>query len=216
MRGAPAWCVSILMALRTGAADTIGMTRRILILDGHPDPDRARFGHALADAYAAGAREAGHALRRIDLATIDFPVLRSRADWEDGAPAPAIAQAQQALVWAEHIALFYPLWLGDVPALLKAFLEQVARPDFAIAQGPRGPVPLLKGRTARIVVTMGMPGLVYRLYYGAHSLKSLRRNILNLAGIRPVSESVIGMIEGDDSARRQWLVRMRDFGAMGC
>lgn len=35
---------------------------RLLLIDGHPDPDPARFGHALADAYAAGAAEAGHAL----------------------------------------------------------------------------------------------------------------------------------------------------------
>ena len=33
---------------------------RILVLDGHPDADRARFIHALADAYAEGATGAGH------------------------------------------------------------------------------------------------------------------------------------------------------------
>lgn len=49
-----------------------------------------------------------------------------------------------------------PLWLGDVPALLKAFLEQIARPRFALAQGTM-PKPLVKGRSARLIVTMGMP-----------------------------------------------------------
>jgi hypothetical protein len=28
------------------------MPKRIANIDGHPDPDRARFCHALADAYA--------------------------------------------------------------------------------------------------------------------------------------------------------------------
>lgn len=191
------------------------MTRRIAILDGHPDPDRSRFVHALADAYAAGAAEAGHAVRRLDIATLDIPVLRSQAEWR-GQPTPAIAAAQETIGWAEHLVILYPLWLGDVPALLKAFLEQVARPGFAIGEGATGPKPLLKGRTAHIVVTMGMPGFVYRLYYGAHSLKSLKRNILRMAGIRPVTDHVIGMVEGDAGARAEWLARMRDFGAMGC
>ncbi|AJP74376.1 NAD(P)H-dependent oxidoreductase [Sphingomonas hengshuiensis] len=190
------------------------MTRRIAILDGHPDPDRARYVHALADAYAQGAAEAGHAVRRIELSTLDFPILRSQREWR-AAPPPAIAAALETIVWAEHLVILYPLWLGDVPALLKAFLEQVARPGFAIADGPTGPKGLLKGRTAHIVVTMGMPGFVYRLYYRAHSLKSLRRNVLKLAGIGPVTDSVIGMVEGGEKGRALWLVRMRDFGAIG-
>ena len=35
--------------------------------------------------------------------------------------------AQADIGWAQHIVLFFPLWLGDMPAVLKAFLEQVAR-----------------------------------------------------------------------------------------
>src|SRR5262245_36670829 len=102
---------------------------RIAIIDGHPDPDRKRFVHALADAYAEGA-SARHQVERIDLATLDFPLLRSPGDWRRGKPAPAIAGAQAAIRRADHIVLLYPLWLGDVPALLKGFLEQVARPGF--------------------------------------------------------------------------------------
>lgn len=73
--------------------------------------------------------------------------------------------------------LFYPLWHGDVPALLKGFLEQVFRPGLARAAEP-GQRKGLAGRSAHIVVTMGMPAFVYRWYFGTHSLKSLERNIL--------------------------------------
>lgn len=75
-----------------------------------------------------------------------------------------------------------------MPALLKAFLEQVLRPDFEFGKGAqtRLPARLLKGKSARVVVTLGMPALVYRWYFGAHSLKSLQRNVLGLCGIRPV------------------------------
>lgn len=71
----------------------------------------------------------------------------------------------------------------------------------------------MRGKTARIVITMGMPASIYRFYYGAHSLKSLERNILRLAGIGPIKESLIGMVEAiDDARRRQWLHTMRRLG----
>lgn len=188
---------------------------RIIIVDGHPDPDRGRFVHALADAYAEGAAEEGHDVRRMNVAEIDFPWLRSRHQWADEPPPPAIAQAQQDLAWATHWVILYPLWLGDVPALLKGFLEQVLRPGFAIGEGDTpARMALLKGRTARLVVTMGMPAFFYRFYYGAHSVKSLERNILRLVGVRPVGHSLIGGVEGDAGRREDWLEEMRALGGM--
>ena len=56
---------------------------------------------------------------------------------------------------------------------------------------------------------MGMPGLVYRWYFRAHSLKSLERNILGFVGIKPVKETLIGAVETCGSAqRRKWLDKL--------
>ena len=187
------------------------MSKKILVIDGHPDPDRGRFIHALADAYSDGAGLSGHEVRRLELATMDIPFLRSRAEWTDGTPVPEIAAAQEAILWADHIVFFYPLWLGDVPALLKAFLEQVARPGFALSQGTM-PKPLLKGRSARLVVTMGMPAFFYRFYFAAHSVKSFERNILKFVGIKPVEHTLIGNVEGDAETREQWLDTLLNLG----
>jgi putative NADPH-quinone reductase len=188
--------------------------RRILIIDGHPDPDPGRFCHALADAYAAGA--AGHEVRRLDLARLDFPLLRQPSDWMTGDPPPAVAAAQEQIAWADHLVLIYPLWLGDVPALLKGFLEQVMRPGFALDYRARGfPRKLLRGRSARVVVTMGMPAPVYRLVYRAHSVRSLERNILRFVGIRPVAWTIIGSVAADAGRRRRWLRKMTALGAAG-
>ena len=116
--------------------DDARMSHRIAIIQGHPDAGGAHYGHSLAEAYAQGALAAGHALRRIEVAQIDFPWLRSKAEWEQG-----------------------------------------ARPDFAITRVAEGSMPkkLLAGRSARVVVTMGMPAFVYRWYFGAHSLRALER-----------------------------------------
>jgi putative NADPH-quinone reductase len=105
--------------------------RRILRIQGHPDPSGARLGHALARACAQGAVEAGHALRRVEVAALAFPLLRTQGDWEHGRLPPALAPARRDIVWAQHRVRMFPLWMGDMPALLKGFLEQVARPGLA-------------------------------------------------------------------------------------
>lgn len=192
------------------------MTKRILIIQGHPDSSVRHFGHALADAYAEAARRAGHAVQTVDVAALDFPLLRSKHEWEHGPVPPALVPAQQAVAWAEHLVFFFPLWLGGMPARLKGFLEQIARPGFALSQGDGGlPKKLLRGRSARLVVTMGMPALVYRWIFRAHSVKALERSILGFAGIAPVHESLIGMVEGPPDSRERWLTRMARLGAKG-
>jgi putative NADPH-quinone reductase len=190
--------------------------RRILVIHGHPDADPKRYGHALADAYVDGARAAGHEVRRIDLGCIDFPLLRRRDDWEHGTLPPALDEARDAIAWAQHLVLVFPLWLGDMPALLKGFLEQVARPGFAIGEATAGGMPakLLAGRSARVVVTMGMPAVVYRWWFRAHSVASLERNILSFVGFAPVRRTLIGLVEGMGAVRRSaWIGRLKALGA---
>ena len=183
---------------------------KITIIQGNPDPAGGHFGHALAGAYADAARAAGHEVRLIEVATLDFPLLRTSAEWQTGALPPAIAQSQTTLQWAQHLLIVFPLWMGDMPAVLKAFFEQTLRPGFAFgkAQAGRMPPKLLKGRSARIVVTMGMPAVFYRIYYRAHSVKNLKRNILEFCGINPVRSTLIGMVEGRPEARAAWLASM--------
>lgn len=193
------------------------MPRRIGIIDGHPDPEPAHFGHALAEAYRQGAEERGHSVRMVRLCEMDVPLLRSQREWEKGALPAALGEAQDAIGWAEHLVIVFPLWLGGMPAVLKAFLEQVLRPGFAFKNSSGGMgIELLKGRSARIVVTMGMPAFVYRWYFGAHSLKSLRRSILGFVGIGPIRTTIIGSVASiGDAKHRQWLDAMRAYGRKG-
>lgn len=183
------------------------MARKILIIQGHPDPSAERLCRALAAAYAAGARQAGAEVRETDVATLGFPVLRAQADWmkgEDGAP-ESIKAAIADCRWADHFLIVYPLWMGTMPALLKAFMEQTFRPGVALGYEKGFPKAQFKGKSARVAVTMGMPALAYRWYFGAHSLKSLEKNILKFAGVRPVRESLFGMVDAmskDDQQKR--------------
>jgi len=81
------------------------------------------------------------------------------------------------------------------------------RPGFAFCYESKSwPKKRLRGRSARIVVTMGMPTLVYRWVFLAHSLRSLERNILRFVGIGPVRDTLIGLVEAMSPAKRErWL-----------
>jgi putative NADPH-quinone reductase len=192
--------------------------RRILIIIGHPDPSPKRLCRALADSYADGAQSANHHVSRIDIAALDFPFLRTIEEFQSGKVPASLGEAAQAIRDADHIVFIFPLWLGTMPALLKAFLEQLMRPGIAFAYPEAGKTgfakTLLKGRSARVVVTMGMPAFFYRLWYLGHGIAGLRRNILNFVGIAPVRETLLGMVEGvTDAKRHQWLKKMRELGA---
>lgn len=193
------------------------MRKNILIIQGHPDNSHDHLNHALAASYEKGARESGYEVKTICIANIDFPLLRTNEDFYSAGPVPVIKQCQQDIRWANHLVIFYPLWMGSMPALLKAFFEQVFRPGFAMepVDGGRKWVQLLKGKSAHIIVTMGMPAFIYRWYYGAHGLKSLERNILKFTGIGPIKESLIGMVEESQAHRVSWLEKMFNFGKKG-
>jgi putative NADPH-quinone reductase len=194
------------------------MGKRILLVQGHPDPGAQHLCRALERAYAQAALAARHEVRQVDIATLDFPLLKSEDEWERGALPPGLQQAQDNIGWAQHLVFFFPLWLGDMPALLKGFLEQVARPGFAFSREGKNPLAKkgLKGRSARVVVTMGMPAFVYRWYFGAHSIKSLKRNILGFVGIAPVADTLIGMAgEMKPGKAAHWLDRLGTLGRAG-
>lgn len=187
---------------------------KIAIIQGHPDATRAHLLHALADAYSEGAAAAGHEVRRIDVARLDFALLRTQEDFETGEIPTALAGARDDMRWAEHYVFFFPLWHGTMPALLKGFLEHVFRPGFAMEYREGGfPRKLLAGRSARVVVTMGMPPLLYRWYFGAYGVRGFERSMLKFAGIRPVRESFYGLATSNPATRGRWIKDMRRLGA---
>lgn len=127
------------------------MAKRIVIVQGHPDPAGDHYGHALARAYLQGATEAGHEVEILPVAEFEFPLLRTKQDFNGGDPPPVIRRCQEAIARADHLVIIHPLWLGSMPALLKGFLEQVFRPAFAFGKPARPGRPqckLLKGKSA--------------------------------------------------------------------
>lgn len=156
----------------------------------------------------------GARVRQIDLGVMDIPLLRNPADFVT-APPLDIVEAQQTIADSSHLVIIYPLWLGTMPALMKAFFEQLCRNSFAITNNPQGgwPQQMLKGRSARVIVTMGMPALTYRLMFGAHGVKRFEKSILGMSGIGPIRETLIGGVGALNATRANALRgRVRTLG----
>jgi NAD(P)H dehydrogenase (quinone) len=195
-----------------GSEAGTGMAK-IAIVVGNPMRDS--YGEALGEAYKRGAESGGHSAQLFVLARMNFDAILREGYRRLQPLEPDLVAAREALHACDHLVFVFPLWCGDMPAILKGFIERVLQGDLLAIQASGGKASwkIFKGKSARIIMTMGMPGLIYRWYYGAHALKLLKRNILHLVGIKPVRTSVYGMIEAvGDETRKQWL---REVEALG-
>jgi putative NADPH-quinone reductase len=182
--------------------------KNIVIIQGHPDPQGNRFCHALAEAYFKGAESKGHHLKLIDIARIDYPTLRTQDEFVKGEIPEMLIESQRLIQSAHHLVIIYPLWLGTMPAYLKAFLEQVFRPSFR-ANNTNQEKPWerqISEKTAHIIITMGMPDIIYNSYFLAKGMESLEGNILAFFGIKVIRQTLIGSVDSiEDTERQKWL-----------
>ena len=189
------------------------MGKRILIINGNPATLRESFSAALCKAYADGAAGGGHEVRRLNIAGLSFdPILHEGLHGEQVLE-PDLLKAQDDIRWAQHLVFAYPMWQFGIPALLKGFGERALTPGFAYALSGKNPLQLglLKGRSARLIQTMGMPDSLYRLVYRAHGGKAFG-SALGFCGIAPVRFTFLGLIESGDKTRRHYLDRVRRLG----
>lgn len=193
------------------------MIRKICLLNAHPDPSPDRFCHALANAYEEAALEAGSRVTRFNLGELDLPPL-DRADDFLTPPDPVLDPLRSAISEADHLTMIYPLWLGGLPAKSRTVLEHLARAGFLLSESKEDvgwSAQKMRGKSARLIVTMGMPGAAYKLIFGAHSLKGLESGIFQISGFGPVRHTVFGLIESSPQRRERMLNSVRKLGRLG-
>ncbi|KND47331.1 MAG: NADPH-dependent FMN reductase [Parcubacteria bacterium C7867-004] len=191
-------------------------SKKIFILLGHPDAGPEPMSRQLADAYEAAARAAGHEVRRTNIFDLSFdPVLHKgyRAIQE---LEPDLKAVQENISWCEHFIIFHPNWWGGMPALLKGLWDRLFLPRFAFRmwKSRMGWTPMLKGRSARIVVTCGNPAILDYLAFGDFTA-SLKRSLLQFAGFR-TRVTTFGLSEtSPDKKKESWKRKIASYGKRG-
>lgn len=186
---------------------------RILIVVGHPQANT--FCEALGRAYQQGAEAAGHEVTFIALGALGFDPILHNGNRAVQPLEPELAAAYAALRACDHLVIVFPLWCGDMPALLKGFIERILQPDLIAREQTEHAMnwSIFTNKTARVVITMAMPVSIYRFWYRGYALKLLTRNILNFIGIRPVRHTLFGMVGTVRPERRDtWLRQVRQLG----
>jgi len=188
--------------------------KRVLVVVGHASG--ASYGLALAQAYAAEARQRGHEVRLMQLAQLRFDPLLHEGYRVVQPLEPDLQSAQEAIRWAGHLVFAFPVWWGGVPALMKGFLDRILLPGFAFRYeaGHRFPRQLLQGRSADLLVTMDTPPWYFRWGYGAPALKQMKRTVLEFCGVRPVRILSVGpVLDSSDARRAAWIGKARQMAA---
>ncbi len=186
---------------------------KILVINGHPD--KKSFCYALAERYKKGADASGVECKLVHLIELEFnPILtygyRVVSELE-----PDLLKIQQDILQADHLVFVYPTWWGTYPALLKGFIDRVFLPNFSFKYRKNSPFwdKLLKGKTARLIVTMDSPKWYNWLMYRSPGHNSMKRAILQFCGIRPVKITSFAHVKfSDELKRKKWMDEVEVLG----
>jgi len=193
------------------------MPKNMLIIQGHPDVDS--FCATLAGQYQQGAEARGAKVRRLDVNTLAFDPILHKGYKVIQRLEPDLKRAQRQIKWADHLLFAYPMWWGSMPAVLKGFIDRVFLPGFAFKFRSETSYlwdGLLTGRSARLLITLDGPPVAVRLMYSDPAIHAMKGMTLEFCGIKPVRETLLGMVEGVSDKKRQcWLREMRELGARG-
>jgi NAD(P)H dehydrogenase (quinone) len=179
--------------------------KKIAIFIGHPIKES--LSHKLALSYKKGAESRGCEVKFFSLGELKFDlILRNgyskRQEWE-----PDLKKVADALFWADHWVFVTPLWWGSMTALMKGFIERVFLPGLMFKFEKNAPMPtqLMKGISARVIVTSDSPYLYYRFFIGSPVEKIFKRAILGFCGVNPVNFSYFDQVrKATPEKRDKW------------
>lgn len=179
--------------------------RKVYILVGHPNPNKT-YSDELANAYEQGARDSGYTVVRQDISKLSFdPILHKGYD-EIQELEPDLKKVQDNILWADHFVLIYPNWWSTMPAILKGLFDRIWLPGFAFNFHAFGWKKLLKGRTARVLITLDNHPLLAWMVFGDYT-NEIQNALLEFAGIQPADVTQFGSLKFRSQKSKKSLVR---------
>ena len=184
-----------------------------MIINGHPDKESFCF--ALAESYKKGADTAADC-KLVHLIDLKFNPILTYGYRKISELELDLVKMQAEILAADHLVFVYPNWWATMPALLKGFIDRIFVPNFAFKYRENSPFwdKLLKGKTARIIVTMDTPKWYYWLINRSAGHNAMRIGVLEFCGIKPVKISVFTPVKSsDESKRKKWLAEAEELGS---
>lgn len=190
------------------------MAKKIFVLNGHPRVES--LSATFAQTYSWAAKDEGHEVRVLNVADLEFDVDFGEAVYKDPKPLePDLEQVLQSIEWADHVVLTTPMWWGGLPAKLKGLIDRSFLPGRTFdTKSGKFPKPLLKGRTARVILTSDTPGWYFRLIYRSALHWQLKRQILGFIGLSPTRFTHFAQSsDPKPGAVARWVASVKTLGA---
>lgn len=183
---------------------------RVVVLVGHPDKES--FNGQIARRYAQEAQAQGAQVSTLYMGEMDFDLSLRHGYQSQQALEPDLLTSRRALEEADHVVLAAPLWWGAVPAVCKGWFDRLFLSGWAFRMQDNGlPQKLLKGRSARVVLTMDSPAFWYWLVYRGSAHAMLIQATLKFVGFGPVkATSFYRVFKADASKRQKWLQQIAE------
>lgn len=193
------------------------MSKRILVILGHPDSQSDTYSGQVADMYQQVAAESGHEVKRVNIADLHFDPILHKGYREIQPLEPDLLAMQEEIKLADHIVVVYPNWWVTMPALLKGLFDRIWLPGFAFNfNKENGKVEQhLKGKTARVFVLSGSHSHFKTWWKFGDFTNEIQHGILGFAGVQ-TSVSVFGPCEKVNSVcKEKWLAEVEKLAKKG-
>ncbi len=175
------------------------MTKKLIIVCGHPEEESLAGANAKALEKAAKAQE----VEVEQMRTTDFPWIEcDPARNPDKAPKEFCAVSEK-LAQAEFVAFVVPFWNFGVTPTLSNFLLGICKPGiFFNFKSGGGLEKLLKTEKVIVVWTSGGPAWVYKYLIG-NPLYSQVKSLFKFCGAKRVQQLSLGNIHGSGSDKEK-------------
>lgn len=185
----------------------------VLIINGHPD--KASFCAALAKAYQQGVMASSAKHKLFHLSDLEFDPILHQGYRVVQEPEPDLMELKRAIMESDHLVLIYPVWWMNCPALLKGMFDRIFLPGsmYSFKDGTYGWERHMKGKSARLILTMDTPPLIFRLLMKRPADLAVSRGTLRFCGYGPVRRTFLGSVKRSSEQRRaRWLNKIEKLG----
>ena len=187
--------------------------KKVLLILAHPDIDS--LSDQLGDKYKEGAEASGADVKVLTIRDLHFDPVLYHGYRKPEIIERDIIKSRELISWADHLVFIFPNWWGTYPALFKGFIDKVFWPEFAFRyrKGSTKWDKLLKGKTARVIITMDTPFWYYYFIQGSPGHKAFKNATLKFCGINPVRIKVLTPVRIASAKKiESWLLKIYQLG----
>lgn len=187
--------------------------KKVLVINGHPDSES--FNYALSEAYLKGLEDSDVQVELLNIADLDFNPNLKYGYRKISELEPDLLEAIDKIKQADHMVWVLPMWWYGMPALMKGFIDRIFLPGFFFKYQKGNPFPkkLLKGKTARLIITADTVRWYDRWFMGSPLINQFKKGTLEFCGVKPVKVTYIAPIkDSTPSFRAKWLAKVKKLG----